>query len=144
MSSGARNDRIELGGLCSPPESPSFTFGLDISLRKLRLKLLQDQVGVSVINVTGSGGSGKSTLAKMLCRDDQVKGDGKTMQKNLLQKIQMKAIIRYTSKFDKYVELDKIVDVVFELLDQAPNPAIKKSSVMPRAINMHSMLLRSH
>ncbi|KAK7287210.1 hypothetical protein RIF29_00342 [Crotalaria pallida] len=25
-----------------------------------------------------------------------------------------------------------------------PDPAIKKSSVMPRAINMHSMLLRSH
>ncbi|KAK7268617.1 hypothetical protein RIF29_21319 [Crotalaria pallida] len=74
MSSGARNDRIELGGLCSPPEPPSFTVGLDISMRKLRLKLLQDQVGVSVINVTGSGGSGKSTLAKMLCRDDQVKG----------------------------------------------------------------------
>ncbi|KAK7258763.1 hypothetical protein RIF29_24348 [Crotalaria pallida] len=44
----------------------------------------------------------------------------------------------------RQVELDKIVDVVFELLDQAPDPAIKKSSVMPRAINMHSMLLRSH
>ncbi|KAK7260661.1 hypothetical protein RIF29_26903 [Crotalaria pallida] len=44
----------------------------------------------------------------------------------------------------RQVELDKIVDVVFELLDQAPDPAIKKSSVMPRAINMHSMLLKSH
>lgn len=70
-----RNDRIELKGLCSPPEPPSFTVGFDVPMRELKVRLLQDQVGGTVVlNVTGSGGSGKTTLAKKLCWDDQVKG----------------------------------------------------------------------
>ncbi|KAJ1436511.1 Powdery mildew resistance protein, RPW8 domain [Sesbania bispinosa] len=69
-----RNERIELRGVCSPPEPPAFTVGLDVPLNELKERLLRDQVSVSVLTVTGSGGSGKSTLAKMFCKDDQVKG----------------------------------------------------------------------
>ncbi|KAF7828759.1 putative disease resistance protein [Senna tora] len=68
----ARNDRIEIRGLCSAPQPPPFTVGLDVPLMKLKVRLLQD--GVSVLVVTGSAGSGKTTLAKMICWDEDVKG----------------------------------------------------------------------
>ncbi|XP_027347379.1 probable disease resistance protein At5g66900 [Abrus precatorius] len=66
--------RLELRGLCSPPEPPLFTVGLDDPLMDLKFKLLREQVSVSVLTVTGPGGSGKSTLAKMFCSDQKVKG----------------------------------------------------------------------
>ncbi|MCI95902.1 disease resistance protein, partial [Trifolium medium] len=53
---------------------PGFTVGLDGPLNELKMRLLKDEVSVSVVTVTGSGGSGKSTLAKRFCWDDQVKG----------------------------------------------------------------------
>ena len=70
----ARNDRVELRALCSPPQPPTFTVGLDVHLKQLKLKLLENQVDPLVLTVTGSGGSGKSTLAKKLCWDDEVRG----------------------------------------------------------------------
>ncbi|KAK7268615.1 hypothetical protein RIF29_21317 [Crotalaria pallida] len=85
---------------CSPPKPPSFTVGLDVPMRQLKLKLLQDQVGVSVINVTGLGGSGKTTLAKMLCQDDQIKGKFK-------DKI-------FFLTFGKMPKLNKIVQNLFQ------------------------------
>ncbi|XP_061363421.1 probable disease resistance protein At5g66900 [Gastrolobium bilobum] len=65
--------RNEIRGVCSPPKPPEFTVGLDVPMNELKLKLLQDQISVSVLTVTGSGGLGKTTLAKTLCWDDQVK-----------------------------------------------------------------------
>ncbi|KAJ1394317.1 P-loop containing nucleoside triphosphate hydrolase [Sesbania bispinosa] len=59
-----RNERIELRSVCSPPEPPVFTVGLDVSLNELNERLLRDPVSVSVLTVTGSGGSRKSTLVK--------------------------------------------------------------------------------
>ncbi|KAK2357234.1 putative disease resistance protein [Trifolium repens] len=73
-SVGLRNERIELRGVCLPPQPPGFTVGLDGPLNELKMKLLKDEVSVSVVTVTGSGGSGKSTLAKRFCWDEQVKG----------------------------------------------------------------------
>jgi len=66
--------RIGLKGLCSPPEPPAFTVGLDVHLRELKFKLLKDHHVGSVLTVTGTGGSGKSTLAKKFCSDEEVKG----------------------------------------------------------------------
>ncbi|XP_027346552.1 protein DA1-related 5-like [Abrus precatorius] len=65
--------KTELRGLCSPPEPPAFTVGLEVPLMELKLKFLQEQVSVSVVTITGIGGSGKSTLAKVLCSDQEVK-----------------------------------------------------------------------
>ncbi|XP_045786292.1 probable disease resistance protein At5g66900 [Trifolium pratense] len=73
-SGGLRNERIELRGVCLPPQPPGFTVGLDGPLNELKMRLLKDEVSVSVVTVTGSGGSGKSTLAKRFCWDEQVKG----------------------------------------------------------------------
>jgi hypothetical protein len=73
-SVGLRNQRIELRGVCVPPQPPAFTVGLDCPLNELKKRLLKDEVSVSVVTVTGSGGSGKSTLAKRFCWDEQVKG----------------------------------------------------------------------
>lgn len=73
-SVGLRNERIELRGVCLPPQPPGFTVGLDGPLNELKKRLLNDEVSVSVVTVTGSGGSGKSTLAKRFCWDEQVKG----------------------------------------------------------------------
>jgi len=66
--------RTELKGLCSPPEPPAFTVGLDVHLRALKFKLLNNHHVGSVLTVTGTGGSGKSTLAKKFCSDKEVKG----------------------------------------------------------------------
>jgi len=66
--------RIELKGLCSPPEPPVFTVGLDVHLRELKFKLLKNHHVGSVLTVTGTGGLGKSTLAKKFCTDEEVKG----------------------------------------------------------------------
>lgn len=66
--------RSELKGVCSPPEPPGFTVGLDVHLRELKLKLLKNHHGGSVLTVTGTGGSGKSTLVKKFCWDEEVKG----------------------------------------------------------------------
>ncbi|CAK8562362.1 unnamed protein product [Lathyrus sativus] len=73
-SVGLRNERIELRGVCLPPQPPGFTVGLDGPLNELKMRLLKDEVSVSVVMVTGSGGSGKSTLVKTFCWDEQVKG----------------------------------------------------------------------
>ncbi|XP_058766161.1 probable disease resistance protein At5g66900 [Vicia villosa] len=73
-SAGLRNERIELRGVCFPPQPPGFIVGLDGPLNELKMRLLKDEVSVSVVTVTGSGGSGKSTLAKRFCWDEQVKG----------------------------------------------------------------------
>ncbi|CAJ1942721.1 unnamed protein product [Sphenostylis stenocarpa] len=69
--------RSELKGLCSPPEPPAFTVGLDVHLRELKFKLLKNHHVGSVLTVTGTGGSGKSALAKMFCSDEEVKGEFK-------------------------------------------------------------------
>ncbi|RDX78683.1 putative disease resistance protein, partial [Mucuna pruriens] len=66
--------RSELSGVCSPPEPPAFTVGLDLPLMELKLKLLNHQTGGSVLTVTGTAGSGKSTLVKRFCWDQDVKG----------------------------------------------------------------------
>ncbi|CAI8609216.1 unnamed protein product [Vicia faba] len=73
-SVGLRNERIELRGVCLPPQPPGFIVGLDGPLNELKMRLLKDDVSVSVVTVTGSGGSGKSTLVKRFCWDEQVKG----------------------------------------------------------------------
>ncbi|WVZ25249.1 hypothetical protein V8G54_003793 [Vigna mungo] len=64
-------------GLCSPPEPPAFTVGLDVHLRELKFKLLKNHHVGPVLTVTGAGGSGKSTLAKKFCSDEEVKGEFK-------------------------------------------------------------------
>ncbi|XP_027347157.1 probable disease resistance protein At5g66900 [Abrus precatorius] len=66
--------KIGLRGVCSPPEPPAFTVGLEVPLMELKLKFLREQLSVSVLTITGIGGSGKSTLAKVLCSDQEVKG----------------------------------------------------------------------
>ncbi|TKY55751.1 disease resistance protein [Spatholobus suberectus] len=66
--------RTELRRVCSPPEPPAFTVGLDVHLMELKLRLLKDHHKGSVLTVTGTGGSGKSTLAKKFCWDEDVKG----------------------------------------------------------------------
>ncbi|KAK4262257.1 hypothetical protein QN277_027839 [Acacia crassicarpa] len=68
LNAVARDER----GLCSAPEPPEFTVGLDVHLRELKVRLLQDDV--SVIVITGSPGSGKTTLAKKFCSDANVRG----------------------------------------------------------------------
>ncbi|CAL0312720.1 unnamed protein product [Lupinus luteus] len=103
LNFGPRNDRMELKGLCSPPEPPPFIVGLDVPMRELKLKLLQDQVGVSVVNVTGAGGSGKTTLAKMICWDDQVRG---IFNKNI-----------FFITFAKAPKLNSIVQKLFQHTD---------------------------
>lgn len=57
------------GGLHNPPKH---TFGLEIPLEELKLKLLDDEV--KVLLVCGHGGCGKTTLAKKLCEDSKIKG----------------------------------------------------------------------
>lgn len=69
-----RSERVELRGVCLPPQPPGFIVGLDGPLNELKMRLLKDEVSVSVVTVTGSGGSGKSTLAKRFCWDEEVKG----------------------------------------------------------------------
>ncbi|BAT75546.1 hypothetical protein VIGAN_01342100 [Vigna angularis var. angularis] len=66
-----------IAGLCSPPEPPAFTVGLDVHLRALKFKLLKNHHVGSVLTVTGTGGSGESTLAKKFCSDEEVKGEFK-------------------------------------------------------------------
>ncbi|KAK7263083.1 hypothetical protein RJT34_30667 [Clitoria ternatea] len=66
------NRRVELRGVCSPPQPPAFTVALDLPLMDLKIKLLREQVTVSLLTVTGTAGSGKSTLAKKFCWDEQV------------------------------------------------------------------------
>ncbi|XP_028764113.1 probable disease resistance protein At5g66900 [Neltuma alba] len=68
LNAVARNER----GLCSAPEPPTFTVGLDVHVGELKVRLLQDDV--SAIVVTGSPGSGKTTLAKKFCWDANVRG----------------------------------------------------------------------
>ncbi|TKY55750.1 disease resistance protein [Spatholobus suberectus] len=66
--------RTELSRVCSPPQPPEFTVGLDVPLRELKLKSLKDHDGGLVLTVTGPGGLGKSTLTKKFCWDEAVKG----------------------------------------------------------------------
>ncbi|XP_068331931.1 probable disease resistance protein At5g66900 [Pyrus communis] len=54
------------------PEPPSVTVGLDLPLKELKMKLLQDEQ-VSMLVLTAGGGCGKTTLAQMFCQDQQVK-----------------------------------------------------------------------
>lgn len=58
-------------GLHKPP---AHTFGLDIPLEELKIKLLDDKV--KVLLLCGHGGCGKTTLAKKkkLCEDSKIKG----------------------------------------------------------------------
>ncbi|KHN30798.1 Putative disease resistance protein [Glycine soja] len=73
MESGPR--RTELKGVCSPPAPPAFTVGLDVHLREMKVKLLNNHHHAgSVLTVTGTPGSGKSTLVKKFCCDEEVKG----------------------------------------------------------------------
>ncbi|KAK7331128.1 hypothetical protein VNO77_25342 [Canavalia gladiata] len=65
--------KTELRVVCSPSQPPAFTVGLDVPLRDLKLRLLREQLSVSVLTITGTGGSGKSTLAKKFCSDQEVK-----------------------------------------------------------------------
>ncbi|KAK0604386.1 hypothetical protein LWI29_015195 [Acer saccharum] len=65
-------NRGEIDELCSVPEPPEITPGLDASLEELRKDLVEDN-GMQVIVVTAPGGYGKTTLVKKLCTDDQVK-----------------------------------------------------------------------
>lgn len=60
-------------GLCEVPELPSFTVGLDVPLKELKMKLLKDDQ-VSMLVVTAPGGCGKTTLATKFCQDEEVKG----------------------------------------------------------------------
>ncbi|KAK9948816.1 hypothetical protein M0R45_004378 [Rubus argutus] len=63
----------ESEGLCEVPELPSFTVGLDVPLKELKMKLLKDDQ-VSMLVVTAPGGCGKTTLATKFCQDEEVKG----------------------------------------------------------------------
>ncbi|KAI9165155.1 hypothetical protein LWI28_008759 [Acer negundo] len=65
-------NRGEIDELCSVPEPPEITPGLDASLEELRKELVKDN-GMQVIVVTAPGGYGKTTLVKKLCTDDEVK-----------------------------------------------------------------------
>ncbi|KAK2657404.1 hypothetical protein Ddye_010456 [Dipteronia dyeriana] len=65
-------NRSEIDELCSVPETPEITPGLDDSLKELRKELVKDN-GMQVIVVTAPGGYGKTTLVKKLCADDQVR-----------------------------------------------------------------------
>ena len=50
-----------------------FRVGLDVPLKELKRKLLNDGES-SMLVLTGPAGCGKTTLAKNLCQDDEVKG----------------------------------------------------------------------
>ncbi|WVZ25252.1 hypothetical protein V8G54_003796 [Vigna mungo] len=76
-------------GLCSPPEPPAFTVGLDVHLRALKFKLLKNYHVGSVLTVTGTGGSGKSTLAKKFCSDEEVKGMNVSISSSFTSRIRI-------------------------------------------------------
>ncbi|KAK0604715.1 hypothetical protein LWI29_018628 [Acer saccharum] len=69
---GYEKGRVEIEGLCSVPEPPEITPGLDDSLKELRKELVKDN-GMQVIVITAPGGAGKTTLIKKLCADEKVK-----------------------------------------------------------------------
>ncbi|XP_062014445.1 probable disease resistance protein At5g66900 [Rosa rugosa] len=54
------------------PELPEFVVGLDVPLKDLKSKLLEDDE-VSMLVLTAPGGCGKTTLATMFCQDEEVK-----------------------------------------------------------------------
>ncbi|KAL5557111.1 hypothetical protein UlMin_039347 [Ulmus minor] len=69
--SAAPSDLMMMKGLCSVPDPPKLTVGLNDSVKDLKLELLVK--GCPVLVLTGHGGSGKTTLATMFCQDYEVK-----------------------------------------------------------------------
>ena len=63
---------IKRGVLCSVPEPPYFTVGLDVPLKELKTQLLK--VNKPQILVTAPAGCSKTTLVEMLCQDNQIQG----------------------------------------------------------------------
>ncbi|KAK9948826.1 hypothetical protein M0R45_004386 [Rubus argutus] len=62
----------QIRGWCAVPNPPSFTVGLDVHLKNLKIKFLNDDK-VSMFVLTAPGGCGKTTLAQMFCQDEEVK-----------------------------------------------------------------------
>ncbi|PRQ47887.1 putative transferase, protein kinase RLK-Pelle-RLCK-VIIa-2 family [Rosa chinensis] len=69
--SGEVQEKSEVPNCFEVPEPPLFTVGLDVALKEMKMKLLED--GFTKIVVWGVGGVGKTTLVKMLCHDQEVK-----------------------------------------------------------------------
>ncbi|KAJ4828381.1 hypothetical protein Tsubulata_017839 [Turnera subulata] len=67
------SSKSELLGVCTPSKPAVNPVGLEIPLRDLKIKLLNDSQ-VSWIVISAPGGCGKTTLAKTLCQDPEVKG----------------------------------------------------------------------
>ncbi|CAI9775600.1 unnamed protein product [Fraxinus pennsylvanica] len=60
-------------GWCGVPGVTGFVVGLDVQLQELKAMLLKD--GVPIVVLSAPGGCGKTTLAKLLCNDDEIKGN---------------------------------------------------------------------
>uniref|UniRef100_A0A2P2JH99 Leucine-rich repeat-containing protein n=2 Tax=Rhizophora mucronata TaxID=61149 RepID=A0A2P2JH99_RHIMU len=75
LSMGSSNSgsfrKSAVGGVCSPPGLKVDPVGLEIPLRELKRKLLDDYVPLIVLSAPG--GCGKTTLAVALCQDSDVK-----------------------------------------------------------------------
>ncbi|ONH96594.1 hypothetical protein PRUPE_7G139200 [Prunus persica] len=66
-----QNQSEKINGWPAVPEPPPVTVGLDVPVKELKIKLLQDDVSMLVL--TAAGGCGKTTLAKKFCQDQEVK-----------------------------------------------------------------------
>ncbi|CAM8918848.1 unnamed protein product [Rhodiola kirilowii] len=110
----ANENGLGLSVSCGLDKPPTHTFGLEIPLQELKMKLLDNEVKVLV--VCGHGGCGKSTLVKKLCADTDIKGIfGENIyfltvsnMPNKLELNQLKTICKPVDSKPKLVILDDV------------------------------------